>query len=341
VPIEVGENDPYPGQVSRGGCTYDLPTSGNPDLGNGNNCHQLSNGNLMCYHNATPTGAEAPECVPGEPCIPVVAIPEEQPIPTRPPETETQTQATPTGGTTSTSTEKTQQVAPNGVVEDKEVTTTTRTEGGVTTTEVTTITTVRQPDGSTSTTNQTTVTDAEGNTTIVASGNSSTPAKGTTSTEEVQDEREEEQVGGSYSGGTCTADTMIPGECESSMDVVQCGIYQEQWKARCLAELQNEKVFGNLSQLQSADSVIGEGTANQVVEEQRNFSNAVSSVIDDEEFNFGSSCPAGVSVSILGFSYELSYQWVCDMATGIRAVVIALGYVFATIIVIRSLGQQV
>jgi hypothetical protein len=339
----TGPNDPFPGQVNHGGCAYNLPSSGNPDLdGNGNNCVVDTGGMYNCYYNATPTGNESTPCETSpETCLPNTNVVPEEPTPTKPAETETQTQATPTGGTTTTTKEKTQQVAPDGMVEDKEITTITRTENGVTTTEVTTVTTVRQPDGSTTGTTQTTVTDGNGNTTIIASGSSSKPGTGTTSSEAIKEEQESEQVGGSYSDGTCTKDSVLPGSCDSSLDVVQCGIYQEQWRARCIAQLQNETVFGDLTQMQGADSVLGESELNNVVEEERNFSNAVSSVIDDGEFSFGAGCPAPHSFSFMGYSFDLSYQYVCDFASGIRTFVIALGYIFATIIVIRSLNQQV
>jgi hypothetical protein len=340
--MQSAPNDPFPGQVNHGGCAYNLPSTGNPDLdGNGNNCVVDQNGLYNCYYSATPTGEEATPCeTDPASCLPNTSVVPEEPMPTKPAETETQTQATPSGNT-STTKEKTQQIAPDGMVEDKEITTTTRTENGVTTTEVTTVTTVRQPDGSTTGTTQTTVTDGNGNTTITASGSSSKPGTSTVNSEDIKEQQEEGEVGGSFSDGTCTKESVIPGACESSLDVVQCGIYQEQWRARCIAQLQNETVFGNLSQMQGADSVLGESAANQVVEESRNFSNAVSSVIDDNEFSFGAGCPAPHSFAFVGNTFDLSYQYVCDFASTIRAFVIALGYIFATLIVIRSLNQQV
>ena len=217
-----------------------------------------------------------------------------------------------------------------------------------TTTSTTGTTTTTGPDGTTTTsTTESTSTSTSTGGGGSGSGNGGNNCFGTACTPLTDPEGAgagsdpEEGEGSGITGGVCKVGNIRPPDCLSDQDIIQCGIFLEQWQARCNSQLQNETLFGDQSELEQADSVIGDAEANQVVQEERDFSNAVTSVLTENEFSFGNTCPAPKTFPLLGTTYEIAFDYVCDFAEQIRAFVIALGYILSTLVVIKSLGQQV
>lgn len=137
--------------------------------------------------------------------------------------------------------------------------------------------------------------------------------------------------GGGYTGGRCEAGNVRPPDCLSDLDVIQCGIFLETWQQRCNDQLRSQELFGTADDLEGEDSVIGESEANEVGEEEVDFTGMVSEVLDDSLFVFTASCPAPVSFSIMGSNFQISYEWACTFAEMIRPFVIALGYLMGVL----------
>lgn len=151
------------------------------------------------------------------------------------------------------------------------------------------------------------------------------------------DENTDEQIT-DFDNGVCE-----PGEevtepvCETNFDPIQCAIYLNNWHHRCDSKQQIEEIFGDPEEMQDADSVLGDSEANQLPTGEIDFSTLIEDALDPNLITISSNCPAAESFSLLGKTYQLSWDPICTVAEGVRPLVIALGYVAAAFIMIRRI----
>lgn len=158
----------------------------------------------------------------------------------------------------------------------------------------------------------------------------------------VQDEKEEKDPTSSYEGGTCTAEQRQEPNCESD-DPVECGILLNTWHQRCDDELFREELSGTDDYNAQGDSLLnGESQENQVSTSEIGFDSFLDG-LDDSGTGFGgsNSCPADIQISVDPFgSIAIPFTFICDFASKIRPLVIALGWLAAGFIAFRSMTEK-
>ncbi len=148
----------------------------------------------------------------------------------------------------------------------------------------------------------------------------------------------EEGEGTSFQDGECEpGQTRKEPKCSSDTDTIQCFILLENWRQRCDAKEDMQEVFGDPEQLADADSVIGDSELNAIPEGSVDFSTLVDQALDPQLFTIPSQCPADESFSVLGNSFAISWDPICQIATGIHPLMVALGYVAAAFIMIKRI----
>jgi hypothetical protein len=162
-------------------------------------------------------------------------------------------------------------------------------------------------------------------------GQDSTPGEGQPGTGEEGD-------GTSFQDGECEpGQTRKEPKCSSDTDTIQCFILLENWRQRCDAKEDMQEVFGDPEQLGDADSVIGDSELNAIPEGSVDFSTLVDQALDPQLFTIPSQCPADETFSVLGNSFAISWDPICQIATGIHPLMVALGYVAAAFIMIKRI----
>ncbi|MEP5229862.1 MAG: virulence factor TspB C-terminal domain-related protein [Alloalcanivorax sp.] len=143
--------------------------------------------------------------------------------------------------------------------------------------------------------------------------------------------------GGEFGSGMCTPNTRSEPTCKPHMDVINCGIFLEQWNTRCDSKLFHAEIIGT-DQYRSGndlDDAEGEG----VPEASFNAGSVISGLSETTISWGGGSCPNDRSFEMpgaFGGTFSLSYQPICDFAVMVRPVVIALGYMISALIILRK-----
>ena len=146
---------------------------------------------------------------------------------------------------------------------------------------------------------------------------------------------------GEYGQGVCDKAERTEPECHSELDIVQCGIYLNNWNRRCDAIQHLTEIYGDGDDIKAAtdagDSVLGDHENNQIPTDEIDFSGLVDDALDPGLITINSQCPAPLKFNFYGKSYELSWEPMCTVAEGVRPFVIALGYVAAAFIMIKRI----
>ncbi|WP_416372721.1 virulence factor TspB C-terminal domain-related protein [Alcanivorax sp.] len=141
--------------------------------------------------------------------------------------------------------------------------------------------------------------------------------------------------------GVCDKAERTEPECHSELDIVQCGIYLNNWNRRCDAIQHLTEVYGDGDDIKAAtdsgDSVLGDHENNEISTDEIDFSGLVDDALDPGLITVNSQCPAPLTFTFYGKSYELSWEPMCTVAEGVRPFVIALGYVAAAFIMVKRI----
>lgn len=144
---------------------------------------------------------------------------------------------------------------------------------------------------------------------------------------------------GSHDGGTCTQEERAEPECHD-MDATQCALAIELFHVRCDDKLRDEELYGTPEQReqieQDTDNLLNdENPENQLPEDTIDFADAVSDLDDSSWLN--GSCPSPISVPVMGTTLDWTFQPACDLFELLRPVIIALGYLAASLIILRGM----
>lgn len=146
---------------------------------------------------------------------------------------------------------------------------------------------------------------------------------------------------GEYGLGVCDKAERTEPECHSELDIVQCGIYLNNWNRRCDAIQHLTEVYGDGDDIKAAtdagNSVLGDHKNNEIPTDEVDFAGLVDDALDPGLITINSQCPAPLTFTFYGKTYELSWEPMCTIAEGVRPFVIALGYVAAAFIMIRRI----
>ena len=115
------------------------------------------------------------------------------------------------------------------------------------------------------------------------------------------------------------------------------------WHNGCDEKEWNKELWGdgegNGDWAGDGDSPFGDSEKNEVGKSEVDFSNLASEVLDENLFSINASCPPPEQFAIFGSSFSLSWEPVCDLASYVRPLVIAMGYVAAIFIMIRRIRE--
>lgn len=192
----------------------------------------------------------------------------------------------------------------------------------------TTNSTTTNPDGSStsSTTNTTTTTGTDGSsttttttttTTCDADGNCSTTLSGSTST----NPNGEEVDGKSASGGD---DCDEPPTCDG--DPILCAQLKQQWLTRCDGQDYDQQL-ADLQSNNPDDGTDENGQLTALNPEETDIGDVIDTgfLTSGDDILSGATCPSDYSVHLSsGKNVSFSYQPLCDTATGIRPIIIAV-----------------
>ena len=155
------------------------------------------------------------------------------------------------------------------------------------------------------------------------------------------DPETEECQQGEYGAGVCDKAERTEPECHSELDIVQCGIYLNNWNRRCDAIQHLTEIYGDGDDIKAAtddgNSVLGDHENNQIPTDEVDFAGLVDDALDPGLITINSQCPAPLRFTFYGNTYELSWEPMCTLAEGVRPFVIALGYVAAAFIMIKRI----
>ncbi len=159
----------------------------------------------------------------------------------------------------------------------------------------------------------------------------------------VEDDQEpEEEEGNTVGKGTCDKEQVDEPDC-SSADPIQCAVLLNEWHHFCQEQLFREELKGTEEYNQGGDSLLdGDAPENQIGSREVGFDSFLSG-LDDSGSGFGgsNSCPADIQVSVPPFgSIAIPFTFICDFASRIRPLVIALGWIAAGFIAFRSMTEK-
>ncbi len=143
--------------------------------------------------------------------------------------------------------------------------------------------------------------------------------------------------GGEFGSGMCTPATRSEPTCKPHMDVINCGIFLEQWNTRCDSKLFHAEIIGTDQYRAGNDLDDAEGEG--VPEASFNAGSVITGLSETTISWGGGSCPNDRSFEMpgaFGGTFSLSYQPICDFAVMVRPVVIALGYMISALIILRK-----
>lgn len=157
----------------------------------------------------------------------------------------------------------------------------------------------------------------------------------------IQDSEEQDE-GDTVTDGTCEKDEVEEPECDSP-DAIQCGILLNTWRQRCDDQLFREELEGTEEYNETGESLLDpDSEENQTGSNEFAF-NSFMDGLDDSGSGFGGSgsCPADIQVQVPPFgSIKIPFTFICDFATKIRPIVIALGWIVAGFIAFRSMTEK-
>ena len=156
------------------------------------------------------------------------------------------------------------------------------------------------------------------------------------------DQEEEEEPGNTVTDGTCDTEQVDEPKCESG-DPIQCAALLNEWHHFCQEQLFREELKGTEEYNQGGESLTdGDSPENQIGTREVGFDSFLSG-LDDSGSGFGgsNSCPADIQVSVPPFgSIAIPFTFICDFASRIRPLVIALGWIAAGFIAFRSMTEK-
>jgi len=151
-----------------------------------------------------------------------------------------------------------------------------------------------------------------------------------------------DENGSSYEDGTCEKDHVEEPECDSD-DAIQCGILLNTWRQRCDDQLFREELEGTEEFNEQGESLLdGDAEENQIGSSEIGF-NSFLDGLDDSGSGFGGSnaCPADIDINIaLIGTISIPFTFICDFATRIRPIIVALGWLAAGFIAFRSMTEK-
>ena len=106
-----------------------------------------------------------------------------------------------------------------------------------------------------------------------------------------------------------------------------------------MAEINQKRLYGDGEFANSENTVLGDSEANQIISEEVDFNDLLSSTQDTSLFSFSNQCPAPETFSFWGKTFEISYEPFCDFAQRVRSFVIALGYLLSGLILISYIRR--
>lgn len=159
----------------------------------------------------------------------------------------------------------------------------------------------------------------------------------------VEDDQEpEDEEGNTVGKGTCDKEQVEEPDC-SSADPIQCAVLLNEWHHFCQEQLFREELKGTEEYNQGGESLTdGDAPENQIGSREVGFDSFLSG-LDDSGSGFGgsNSCPADIQVSVPPFgSIAIPFTFICDFASRIRPLVIALGWIAAGFIAFRSMTEK-
>ncbi|MTT54256.1 hypothetical protein F1529_17405 [Alcanivorax sp. VBW004] len=159
----------------------------------------------------------------------------------------------------------------------------------------------------------------------------------------IEDDQEpEEEEGNTVGKGTCDKEQVEEPDC-SSADPIQCAVLLNEWHHFCQEQLFREELKGTEEYNQGGDSLLdGDAPENQIASNEVGFGSFLDG-LDDSGSGFGgsNSCPADIQVSVPPFgSIAIPFTFICDFASKIRPLVIALGWLAAGFIAFRSMTEK-
>lgn len=153
---------------------------------------------------------------------------------------------------------------------------------------------------------------------------------------------DDHENGSSYEDGTCEKDHVEEPECDSE-DAIQCGILLNTWRQRCDDQLFREELEGTEEFNEQGESLLdGNAEENQIGSTEIGF-NSFLDGLDDSGSGFGGSnaCPADIDINIaLIGTISIPFTFICDFATRIRPIIVALGWLAAAFIAFRSMTEK-
>ena len=159
----------------------------------------------------------------------------------------------------------------------------------------------------------------------------------------VEDDQEpEEEEGNTVGKGTCDKEQVDEPDC-SSADPIQCAVLLNEWHHFCQEQLFREELKGTEEYNAGGESLTdGDAPENQIGSREVGVDSFLSG-LDDSGSGFGgsNSCPADIQVSVPPFgSIAIPFTFICDFASRIRPLVIALGWIAAGFIAFRSMTEK-
>lgn len=150
---------------------------------------------------------------------------------------------------------------------------------------------------------------------------------------------------GHHDGGTCEPGERVEPECSDNMDAIQCALAIELFHVRCDATTEHRDFVGDEEYLEgpsitSGEDGDGDGQADNAVPTATLDAGTVVAGLSEDTISFGNlACPADRTFSMpgaFGGSFTLSWEPICDWASMVRPIVIAIGYLMSALIILRK-----
>lgn len=142
--------------------------------------------------------------------------------------------------------------------------------------------------------------------------------------------------------GTCTTDTRQEPECKSA-NPVECAMLLNAWHHRCDEEQFREELAGTEEYNEQGETLLDPDAPENAIQGNEVAFSSFLDGLDDSGSGFGGSmtCPADKTLSLPPFgTIVISFRFICDWAHLVRPIVIALGWLAAGFIALRSMMEK-
>lgn len=142
--------------------------------------------------------------------------------------------------------------------------------------------------------------------------------------------------------GTCTTDTRQEPDCISA-NPVECALLLNAWHHRCDEEQFREELAGTEEYNEQGETLLDPDAPENAIQGNEVAFSSFLDGLDDSGSGFGGSmtCPADKTLSLPPFgTIAISFRFICDWAHLVRPIVIALGWLAAGFIALRSMMEK-